>query len=287
MSYGEAFLHSDPAYWVLQVFSHNMDWGIYGVNVIGSIIFMIGLISFLRRLENPWLGLTIAVSYTIVIVAIGYVRQGIALGLIFWALTALSDRKFIKFAILVVFAALFHKSAVVMLGVGIFTGGHGKLIKALASVIVAIGVWQSFISGSEDHYVRIYIESEMQSSGAYIRVFMNLIPSFIFLIFREKWRKLYLDYEFWYIIALGSIGSLFIVGLATTAVDRIALYLIPIQIIVFSRLPYLIENKISVEITTFFVVLYYGLVYFVWFNYAANAYAWLPYQNILAEGIPK
>lgn len=281
MTYFEALVHDDPAFWLLMVWMHDLDLGIYGVNLIGAVIFMTGLIIFLRRQPNPWLGLTIAVSYAIVVVTMGYVRQGIALGMLFWAISALGDRKFFRFIILVVLAATFHKSAVLMVGLGIFQQGKGKKIKILAVIFVAIGVYMAFLSGYEERFSNVYIEQQMQSSGAYIRIVMNLIPSLIFLRFRKEWKAQYNDYSFWYMIALGSIVSLFAVGFATTAVDRVALYFIPIQIAVFSRLPMLLQRRVPIKITTSLVVLYFGLIFFGWLNFATNAYAWLPYDNLI------
>ena len=283
MSYMEAFLHGDPAYWVTMVLAHSNNWGIYGVNLIGSIISMTGLIIFLRRMPNPWLSLTIAVAYTILVVMMGYVRQGIALGIVFWAIVALSDRKFLYFVILILFASAFHKTAIIMLGLGIFQQGKGKFIKALAAMVFAVGIGISLLSGSQERLAQVYIDSGMQSSGAYIRIFMNLIPSLIFLWFRKTWQRQYSDYTFWHMMALGSIVALFLVGFASTAVDRIALYFIPIQIVVFSRLPLLIQHIISPKTTTMLIIIYYGLVYFVWLNFAANAYAWLPYDNLILQ----
>lgn len=283
MTYAEAFMHGDPAYWLLSVWMHDLGWGIHGVNFISALLVMTGFIVFFRRLQNPWLGFTIAISYTLVVVVMGYVRQGIALAFIFWAIVALSDKKFFQFILLVLFAAAFHKTAVLMIGLGVFQQGKGKVIKVSAVILIGVGLMSAFISGEEERFTRIYITNQMESSGAYIRIFMNLIPSLIFFVLRKKWKKQYNDYSFWYMLALGSIVSVFVVGFSTTAVDRVALYFIPIQVIVFSRLPYLIQDKMSIKLTTFLIIGYYGLAYFVWLNFAANAYAWLPYDNLLLQ----
>ena len=283
MSYREALEHDDPAFWLLMVGMHELDWGIYGVNLVGATIFMTGLIVFLRQQPNPWLGLTIAIAYTIVVVSIAYTRQGIALGLIFWAIAMLANRHFIRFVLLVILAAAFHKSAVLMIGLGLFQQGKGKLFKILAIIIVGIGIYTAFLSGEEDRYVKLYIENQMQSSGAYIRAFMNFIPALIFLGFRTEWKAQYKDYGFWYVIALGSVVSVFAVGYASTAVDRIALYFIPIQIVVFSRLPFLLQHKVSVKLTTILVVMYFATVYIVWLKFAAYSYAWFPYDNLILQ----
>ncbi|OYY26997.1 MAG: hypothetical protein B7Y63_08825 [Sulfurovum sp. 35-42-20] len=93
------------------------------------------------------------------------------------------------------------------------------------------------------------------------------------------------DYTFWSWIALGSVVFVFLVGAASTAVDRVALYFIPIQLVVFARLPYLARKQIAPSVTKVIIVLMYALVLFVWLGYATHAQYWLPYQNLLLEGL--
>jgi hypothetical protein len=66
-------------------------------------------------------------------------------------------------------------------------------------------------------------------------------------------------------------------------VDRLAMYLIPMQIFVYSRIGYcfgLIRRGWLAWTTA--VIVYSAAVLFVWLNYAVNAWAWLPYQNYLS-----
>ncbi|QJW84084.1 hypothetical protein HK414_09835 [Ramlibacter terrae] len=50
---------------------------------------------------------------------------------------------------------------------------------------------------------------------------------------------------------------------------------------VFSHLPLALRGKASAW--TAAVVGYYALILMVWLNFAANAYAWLPYRFYLLE----
>jgi hypothetical protein len=283
MSYKDAFFHGDPAYWLIQVWTHNIGEDIYFVNLIVAVIFIVGLIVFIRRLPNPWLALTITMAYTVLTLGMGYVRQGGALGLSLWAITALMDRKFVKFFILIVLAAAFHKSAVIMLGFGLFQGGKGKYMKTLAAIILGVGIYAAFMSGEEKHLVSLYIDNKaMQSSGAYIRALMNVVAAFIFLYYRKLWKRLWpKGYVLWMLMALGSFAAFGAVWFYSTAVDRVSLYFIPLQIAVFASLPVLLRGKLDPKLTTFLVIAYYGLVYFVWLGFASWSFAWVPYQNIL------
>jgi hypothetical protein len=62
------------------------------------------------------------------------------------------------------------------------------------------------------------------------------------------------------------------------AVDRLALYLIPLQLFVFARLPLALGPTFGYGAIIWAVILYYALVLYVWLNFATHAFAWLPYQ---------
>lgn len=65
---------------------------------------------------------------------------------------------------------------------------------------------------------------------------------------------------------------------SSTAVDRVALYMIPPQLFVFSRLPDVLGGGKKVRPWVAAIVAYYALVLFVWLTFATHAQYWLPYQ---------
>jgi hypothetical protein len=285
MNYMDALHHGDPAFWLLQVWVDDMGWDVHMVNLFCAIIFVWGLVTLLRKLPNPWLGLTIAVAYTMLAVAMGYVRQSVALGLVFWAIAYIMDGKYGRFLLFVAFATAFHKSAVLMAGIGIFHGGRNKYIKMIAGLFILVGVYFAFVSGYESQYVQRYVDSShFHSKGAYIRILMNAIPGLFLLYFRNRWKKLYPnDYTLWLLMALGSVFSLPLVPFASTVIDRLGLYFIPMQIVVLTRLPQLLPKILPPRIVTALVIGYYALAYIVFLKFAAWSFAWFPYQNQLIE----
>jgi hypothetical protein len=86
---------------------------------------------------------------------------------------------------------------------------------------------------------------------------------------------------------LFSVISLFLFFLlfisdASTAIDRIGLYLLPLQLVVFSYLPDMFGNRGELnQIAILIVLLFYAAVLFVWLNFAFHSYYWVPYNNIL------
>jgi hypothetical protein len=275
----------DPGHRFVNWLSARWDLGVYGTNVIYGAIFMYGLIKFSRQQTYPWLAMVVAVPYLIIVVAMGYSRQGVAIGLFLWAISYLNKGKFMMYVILVMIAALFHKTAILLLPLGVFLYGKGLIVRILMIIPIAYGAWDLLLADKEEGLWHNYVEVQMQSQGAMIRVVMNLVPSLLLLLYRKEWKKEYSDYKFWFWIAIGSIISVFMVKYASTAVDRVALYFIPIQLAVFSRLPYLAKRKISPSIMKTLIVFGYALVLFVWLVFAIHSKYWLPYQNILFVGI--
>jgi len=126
-----------------------------------------------------------------------------------------------------------------------------------------------------------YIQSEYQSSGAAFRIAMNAVPAAIFLVFRKRFQLAPAELSFWTWMAWSAL--LFIVLLnispSSTAVDRVALQWIPLQLFVWSRLPNVLGKKNGKNLLwVCAVIAYSAAVHFVWLVYADTAFAWLPYQ---------
>ena len=69
---------------------------------------------------------------------------------------------------------------------------------------------------------------------------------------------------------------------SSTAVDRVALYWIPLQLFVWSRLPDAMGHAASKSTGwVYAVVVYSATVHFVWLFFAIHAEDWLPYQSYL------
>jgi hypothetical protein len=84
---------------------------------------------------------------------------------------------------------------------------------------------------------------------------------------------------------LATFALLPLVGLASTAVDRAALYFIPIQIVVFSRFPLLFPVAKGRGAVIRIILAYYALVLFIWLTYGVHARYWVPYNNYITRDL--
>jgi len=284
-SYVEMIFHDDPGYWLLGYFMYYIGWYIYGTNFIVAIIFVVGISKLLKQQPNPWLGLAVAFPYLIIVVSMGYTRQAAAIGFIMWGISYLREKSFTKFLVMVFFATIFHKTAILLVGIGMFQEGRGQLFRLLALILIGGGMWSAFLAHDQEKLIKDYVESQMYSGGAVVRVVMNVVPAFILFFTKDRWQELFDDYSFWKVISFGSIVTLFMLNFASTAVDRMALYFIPIQMVVFSRLPLLLEGKVNREQLKFTILLYYLFVMSVWLNMGTFSRLWIPYHNIIFYNI--
>ena len=280
-----AFSLGDPGYKLINWIFSDFDWGFYAANTVYATIFIIGLIKFSRDQIYPWIAVVVSVPYLITVVSMGYTRQSVAIGLFMLAIPYLRRGKFKTYLMLMFLAASFHKTAVLMMPLGFFLYGHGRLLGMLMAIPIIYGAWDLFLSSHQAALIHNYVDTKMESQGAIIRVAMNFIPATLFIFYRKKWKKTFDDYRFWFWITIGVISSVFFVTVASTAVDRISLYFIPLQLVVFSRLPYLAHKQLKSSIIKVLIVLGYAFVFYVWLNFASHSYMWLPYKNFIFDNI--
>jgi hypothetical protein len=277
-------VRDDSLYNLVNWISSQVGWGVYGVNLICAGTFSYGLAVFCKNLPRPWLGLTVAVPYLIIVVAMGYTRQSLALGLVMLGLNALSRQKTRKFVLYVILAAAAHKSAILLLPIAGLAASKNRLSILIWIFFLGIGGYFIFLADSMEFFVYGYIELQYQSSGALIRLLMNSVPALLMLIFFKRFKFPPGEKRIWFwfaLISLGLMGMYFIFP-SSSALDRVALYMLPLQIVVFSYLPDVFStNKMVAAFFVFLIVSYYALVQFVWLNYAVNSWAWLPYQTII------
>jgi hypothetical protein len=271
----------DPGYRLLNLLAVNLGWGISGVNIVSAFLFSAGLVYFCRGLPRPWLALAVAMPYMVTVVAMGYTRQGVALGLAMLGLVALTRKSNVWFVSWVLLAAAFHKSAVFLLPIAALAATRNRGWTALWVAVATLLGFYLYLQDSIEILYTNYIEAQYRSEGALVRGAMNVVPACIYLVLGRRFAMQASEAKLWRWFSIISIAffAAVIASPATTAVDRMALYMLPLQLVVFSHLPEVLgrRGRRNTDYTSV-VLLYYGAVLFVWLNYAAHAYAWLPYR---------
>ncbi len=255
--------------------------GIYLVNFVYATIFSFGLLTFCRNQPRGWLALSVAVPYLITVVAMGYSRQGVAIGFIMLGLVALEKKNVLKFIVWVTFAALFHKSAVILMPLALLARTKNRILTLFLGLTTSALLFLLILQEHVAALVTNYVISEYQSSGAAVRVAMNALPAVLFLLIRKRFRLSAAEQSFWTWVAAGALAFVVLLyfSTASTAIDRVALYWIPLQLYVWSRLPDALGRQGNANAGWVFVVLLYcAVVYYVWLFYANHSTYWLPYK---------
>lgn len=281
-------LAGDPGYLYINWLSSQFNTGIYGVNLICGLIFSTGLSLFCRTMPRPMLALSIAIPYMVIVVAMGYSRQAAALGIIFISFIALiRDKKFLFF-FWILMAVTLHKSAIILAPIAALAVSKNRIQNIfLIGILFAVLYYNFLADPFETLYQNYILSQDAQSQGALIRSLMNVIPSLIYLIWPHRFDFYYNERGLWSMLSLISVFLfilLFIFPDLSTAIDRVALYMLPIQLVIFSYLPDIFAQKKAVsKILIFLIILYYSAVLFVWLNFAIHAGGWLPYRNLLFD----
>lgn len=277
LSFLEVFTFQDPGYYLVNWIAASFGFEVWLVNLFSAAIFSIGLVAFVKRLPSPMLAIVIAMPYMIIVLAMGYTRQAVAFGFVLWALTYLIQNRTLPFILLLSLGAAFHKSAVILVCLAVlantknrawtfvWVGLSGALLYWLFLAEQVAGLWSN------------YVESGYSSEGGPIRVAMNIVPALIYLLFRNRFNFAPQERALWFWMSIFSLVCLPLVFQASTAVDRVALYFMPIQLVIFASLPRLVDHNSRVIVRAS-VISFYALVQFVWLNYAKSAFVWLPYQ---------
>jgi hypothetical protein len=106
---------------------------------------------------------------------------------------------------------------------------------------------------------------------------MGLVAACVFLLRRKDFGFSAHEDRIWFYFSLACFAALLalIATPSSTAVDRLSLYLMPLQLVILSRTPF-------VYVSRYFgfalVAAYCFLVQFVWLNFATHASYWVPYQ---------
>lgn len=280
MNLSQALTSGDPGYYALNWVVAELGGSIFWVNLICAGMLMAGIVVFCRIQPAPWVAFAVAVPYLIIVVGMGYTRQATALGLLMLALVVLSKERLLWFVIWVMIAATFHKSAVLMLPIAALASTGNRLWSAFWVGLISLLGAYLFVFDTADTLWTNYVEADYQSRGGLIRVLMNSVPALVFLLLHKRLDLTRAQTRLWWWMSIFALVCIPLVLLSSTATDRVALYLIPLQLFVLGRLHLISKKPIMRAFIICAVIGYFAAVLAVWLLFAVHSSAWLPYQMI-------
>ena len=273
--------HGDPGFQIVTWVMTRLGFGSVGPSSFCGAILIYGIWRFIKPMPDPWLALTAAVPYLIIVVGMGYVRQGAAIGFILLAILQFEQSRWFHFCKWFALAVMFHVSSLAVLPIAALVIVRKQPLAFVPVAIAGATLYALLLAPRMDRLYNNYIVAEYDSSGALVRLAMNAVPAVLFLVLRKRFSTTDTARAWWALIAL---LSLFLVVLvltspATTALDRIGLYCIPIQLFVFGNLSTVCTTTVQGRrLLTFSVITYYAAAMFIWLNYATHSSSWIPYR---------
>jgi hypothetical protein len=271
----------DPGYQLLNYIIQRLGAPFWCVNLVCGFLFTWGLYRLASVEPEPWLAIVVGIPYLVIVVAMGYARQGVAIGILMAGLAELiRTGSLLRYVVYVAIATLFHRTALVQLILVGFGVSRGRVSSTVVVLLSGVGLYFALVKTHVDGFIHDYIKTRYAAQGALIRVLMSVVPATIFLVASKRLNFGASEKTVWRNFSLAAILFLFLYFVlpSSTAVDRLALYVLPLQIVVIGRMPQLLRNEVAGRIL---VIAYSAAVLFVWLNFAANSIAWVPYKSYL------
>lgn len=281
LDYSQALSTFDVGYATLVFVAGRLDAGIWLTNFACALIMTLGILRFCLKQSNPALTFLVAVPYLVIVVGMGYTRQGVAIGVMLAGLADADGRSPLKLMAFILLAALFHRTALLVLPLALMPIVRRNLLQAIFAAISFMILAILLLRQASDQLVNTYITQDYESGGAVVRVAMNLVPAALALLLRK--RLGFNDYQrdMWSVFALVALATLPLVVATsfTTAIDRLALFLIPLQLAILPRLPYVLSRERLSNALLFLAVCgYSAAIQLVWLVFATHASYWVPYK---------
>lgn len=237
-----ALARRDPGHWYLVSVLNEFGFSYLSLNIVTSAIFFVGVHFLARRQPDPLAFLVLCFPILIINMPMSTIRQGAAIGFMCLAFAAFIDRRILFYAGWIVLGSAFHSSILVFLMLTPFVRGRFNsrtiALGLLLAVPGAFALLQTEVASVAESR---YIDTGRDSAGAAFRLgILSLSGLFFLYVLAPAWRR-----KFAYDFKLAAIGAWMMVGffglffVSSVIGDRFGYYLIPIQAMIFARIPYL------------------------------------------------
>lgn len=284
IDYATAIADREPVWWLVQMAFN--AWGLPypAVNVLTSALFFVGIHAIARRQPDPLGFLVLLFPILIVNMPMSGIRQAAAIGFLCLSFVAFTEHRPIRFVVWILVGSTFHSSVLAFLLLAPLATGRYTRRRRLLSLLLAVpGALVLAQSDTAQVAIERYVDTGIDAFGALFRVgILALSGLFFLLVLRREWARTW-PADF----GLASIGAgmmivlLPVVGVSTVVADRLGYYLVPLQAMIFARVPYL-GLRVNRRVYTALPYLGLLLVFAVWsLNSSHFRQCYLPYQSWL------
>lgn len=278
------FQQREPLFALINRLLHAYEIDYPYINVIASLVFFAGFHLLARRQPDPLGTLILSFPLLIMHIVMSGIRQAMAIGILCVAFNAFNDRRPLLYVGLVMLAGGFHTSALIFLSLAPFV--MGELSRRNLALGAAVGLPGLYYLASGEQftiYYDRYVDTGNDAAGAPIRTgFLTMTGMLFLLVMKNRWRRLYpVDYKLNWVSATIMLALFPLVFVSSVIADRVAYYLMPAQIVILARFPFVNRGVFSPLILSLPFVAG-GIVLFGWMALSAHfAQCYVPYSSWL------
>lgn len=260
------------AYASINIIASKINGGMLFVYSVSSVIIVFSLFKACSIVGiNPFLYLTIIFPAHFVMLSVSGIRQGVAASLIILAYSyLLIGKKWLALSI-VLFATMFHTSAIILTTI-LMIGIKRKYIILISPILLFILVYLSFSVYGK------YLDSDMSNIGLILRYgfygCIVFVIKFIMSIINTKIDtidKHHIYYYYLFFIAIGAVSLL-----SSTLSDRLSFYFISLSayFLIFLCSKYNISNLLKYHVNLLLLGSFITLVVFCFFGNNTSNYTY-------------
>jgi hypothetical protein len=277
----EALTVTSPGYMLLNWIVARLGLGLAVVNTVCAAVLVSGFLVFSARQPKPWLAMLIGIPVLVMLDGFSATRQGVAVGLLLWALHVDAEGRGSKKAImLVLVGASFHTSALLVLPV--FAAARSSLRPSLIILLAAGAGLAVAAMALLVPPVWAVVSRFPTSGGAWLRAAPTVAAiAALPLIWK---REPQCGEPPTVLIGLGAFAVATIpLGLASPMVmDRLGHYVVPFQIAVFTRLAMIPQSVARRHVLSLLVGAPYLVMFVGWLSLGSTGPCMAPYRSYLS-----
>ena len=282
----------EPLYLLTLKISHLTFGNIILFNFLNALIAIVSLSFFCFKLQNKWLGLAILAGF-VIFYGMDIVRQFSSLGLIFLAIYNLSKKNYLYSLLYWFLSICFHISSIIFFFLFLYIFfKKNKFNKNLFSLFILISILGFLFFNLENYFkiietssIDLYPQNFFQSKGLIFRFITCIIPLIVFLIFKNHFLKSrYFEVLNWYSLLILGFTFLIMFNFNSTIIDRLIVYTLPFQVIVFNDAIKIFNTKKIKNLYLFGVTFFYLIFSSTWlFLSEDNFRVYVPYKSVIWE----
>ncbi|MBU3589082.1 EpsG family protein [Polynucleobacter sp. 80A-SIGWE] len=263
----------------LNCLSYSGSFDLLFVNIICALIILCSCFYFAKLCLTPSIFYIFAMPYFLYVISMSYTRQSVAISLFMLSIyLSVNFRKTSIWAISLIGFG-FHKSILLYSGLLLY-----KTIPKLAIYLLLIPalIFLALYSlgGYFEYLVSNYVEGDFSSTGALFRITFSCFCSTAYYFLIRAHIPANVRNVINIFTPLPYIYFLFLVVWPNqnTAIDRISLYQIPVNILICSYAPLAFPEKYFLVLKNVAFLISF-LLFQGWLSYTSFRDAWLPYKS--------